>query len=672
MNPDFMTETRREVFGNIAPWMQWVFFALMAASLGVLVWQVFRHFQQWRRGERGGFERSPRVWLERLIVYALAQKRVHKKSLGALLHGLLFSGFVVLTIGTTLLGIAHDGPYDFHHGWYYLFYELTMDVFGVAFIIGCLLAMYRRGFRRKPSLGHNWRDWFLLGVLLSLGITGFAVEALRMHYTQVTPWVAHWSTVGWLIDSTFLQGLSIGTAKTMHLMTWWLHTILVAGFFVTIPVDRFLHVITGPLNIATRPERPMGTLVPLTMEEVEKTGRTGVHDLNNFNQQQLLSLDACMECGRCEDACPAFASGKPLSPKKVVTDLRHLMSLGGGNVHDTIKDETLWACTMCQACVQECPVLIGHVDLISDMRRDLIGEGKLSGPPAKTLQQIGNQANPYGRPNSDRLAWAEGLDVPTAESNPDFEYLLWVGCAAAFDPRAQKVARATVQLLKEAGVNFAVLGKEETCTGDPARRIGDEFLFQERAQTNVETLNNHKVKKIVTPCPHCHNTLKNEYPQFGGQYEVQHHSSLLAELIGDGRLKEGSANDDPITLHDPCYLARVNNETEATRRVIGAPNDSNYREMPRHGKKTFCCGAGGGRMWFEEPPEQRVSNLRAQEAIATGAKTVATGCPFCLNMMTDGMASAQGGSEVKVLDIAEILLARSDANAKAGTREGAE
>ncbi len=595
-----MNNATREVFGNIAPWMRVVFFIMIAASFGWLLWQVATRALLWRKGQRGGFERDWRVWVERLVTYALAQKRVHRKSLGALLHLLLFSGFVVLAIGTTLLGIAHDGPYDFHHGLYYLIYELTMDVFGVAFCVGCLLAMYRRVFRRKRSLGHSQSDWWLLGLLLSLGVSGFLLEALRMHYTQVQPPVAHWSIIGW----------------------------------------------------------PMGTLVPLKMEEVEQTGRTGVHDLADFNRQQLLSLDSCMECGRCEDACPATASGKPLSPKAVVIDLRNLMSLGGGNVHGTIRDETLWACTMCQACVQECPVLIGHVDLISDMRRDLVGEGKLSGPPAKALQQISSQSNPYGRSNSERLAWAEGLEVPTAESNPSFEYLLWVGCAASFDPRAQKVARAIAQLLKDARVNFAVLGKEESCTGDPARRIGDEFLFQQRAQTNVETLSRRKVRRIVTPCPHCYNTLKNEYPQFGGHYEVQHHSTLLAELIGAGRLNNGSSNGEPITLHDPCYLARVNGEVDATRAVVGATNDAQYREMPRCGKKTFCCGAGGGRMWFEEAPSQRVSVLRSQEAIATGARTLATACPFCLNMMTDGMAGTQGGENVKVLDIAEVLLSR--------------
>ena len=654
-----MNEATREIFGNIAPWMRVVFFLMIATSIGVLGHQMNTHWRAWRKGQPGGFERNPRVWLERLTVYALAQKRVHKKTIGAFLHLLLFSGFLVLTIGTTLLSIAYDGPYNFHHGWYYLIYELTMDVFGVAFCLGCLLAMYRRAFRRKPSLGHNWRDWWLLSLLLLLGLTGFAVEALRMHYTQVQPWVAHWSTVGWLIDKTMLQGIDVPTGQAMHLVTWWFHTILVAALFVSIPLNRFLHVSTGPLNIAVRPERPMGQLVPLKIETVEETGLIGVSKIEDFTRQQLLSLDACMECGRCQDACPATASGKPLSPEAVIIDLREVMAHGGKLHWAAIHPDTLWSCTMCQACVQECPVLIGHVDLISDMRRYLVGEGKLSGPPARSLQQIGNQSNPYGRPNAERLAWAEGLDIPTVESNPDFEYLFWVGCAASFDPRAQKVARATAQLLKEAGVNFAVLGKEETCTGDPARRIGDEFLFQERAQTNIETLSRRKVKKIVTPCPHCHNTLKNEYPQFGGQYEVQHHSALLAELIASGRLTRGApANGEPITLHDPCYLARVNGEVDATRTVLGAAKDEQYREMPRCGKKTFCCGAGGGRMWFDEAPEQRVSNLRAQEAITTGARTLATACPFCLNMMTDGMAGTKGGEEVKVLDIAEILLSR--------------
>src|SRR5215468_7222570 len=255
-----MNNATREVFGNIAPWMRVVFFIMITASIAVLVWQVAARAWLWRKGQKGGFERCWRVWIDRLVVYAVAQKRVHKKSLGALLHLLLFSGFVVLTIGTTLLAIAYDGPVNFHHGLYYLFYELTMDVFGVAFIVGCLLAMYRRAFQRAASLGHNSRDWWLLGLLLSLGLTGFMVEALRMHYTQVQPDVAHWSIVGWLIDVTLLRGIDGGSAQTMHLAAWWVHAVVVAAFFATIPVNRFRYLITGPLNIAGRPERPMSAL----------------------------------------------------------------------------------------------------------------------------------------------------------------------------------------------------------------------------------------------------------------------------------------------------------------------------------------------------------------------------------------------------------------------------
>ena len=647
----------REVFGNIAPWMRAIFYGLILASLGVLAAQVWERARLWRLGQPGGFEKDWRLWVRRLAVYAIAQKRVHRKSLGAVLHLLLFSGFVVLTIGTTLLMIADWGPINFHRGWYYLIYELTMDVFGVALCAGCLLAMWRRLVHRPAALSHSGRDWALLGVLLALGVTGFLVEALRLRYTQVAPDFARWSVIGNAIDLLFFRSLNIESAREWHLATWWLHAVLVAALFAMIPVTRFLHVLTGPVNIAARPARPAGAMQPLKMEDVESSGRVGVSAFTDFTRQQLLSLDACMECGRCEEACPAWASDKPLSPKAVVVDLRDALSrrdaqpLHGG----VIRAETLWACTMCQACVFECPVLIGHVDLIGDMRRHLVGEGQVAGPPAKALAAVGRQFNPYGRPASERLAWANGLDVPTVEANPEFDYLLWVGCAGAFDPRAQKAARSLVNLLQAAEVNFAVLGREECCTGDPARRMGDEFLFQEIAQANVENLKARKVRNIVTSCPHCFNSLQNEYSQFGGDFHVQHHSQLLAELVRDGRLAGGNGNDESITIHDPCYLSRVNGETAAQRVVLKSATSAPIREMARNGKKTFCCGAGGGRMWFEEPVGQRVSGIRAKEALETGARKVATACPFCLNMMSDAMAATGAGDGVKVLDIAEIL-----------------
>jgi Fe-S oxidoreductase len=653
-----MNAATREVFGNISPWMHAVFYGLMVASIGVLAVQVANRTRLWWLGRPGGFEKDWRLWVRRLVVFALAQKRVHRKSLGAALHVLLFCGFVILAIGTTLLTIAYWGPVNFYRGWFYLFYKLTMDVFGVALCAGCLLAMFRRMGWRPPALGHNARDWMLLTLLLVLGVSGFFVEALRLHCTQVSPGIARWSLVGHAMDLALFSNLGTSTALQLHLGFWWLHAALVSLFFVSIPVTRFLHVLTGPVNIATRSARPMGVLTPLKLEEVEKTGQIGVAKISDFNRQQLLSLDACMECGRCQEACPAWASGKPLSPMEVVSNLRGAMGRSGPSLHGVaISAETLWSCTMCQACVQECPVLIGQVDLISDLRRHLVAEGKIAGPPAKALVNTGRQFNPYGRPSNERLAWAAGLEVPTVVKNPNFDYLLWVGCAAAFDPRAQKVARSLVLLLNEAQVNFAVLGQEERCTGDSARRLGDEFLFQQLAGENIRTLNSHKVKKIVTPCPHCLNTLKDEYAEFGGYYEVQHHSQLLADLLRSKRLKGGHGESAlPLTFHDPCYLARVQGELAAPREILQTAAGTSFREMPRHGKKTFCCGAGGGRMWFDEPQARRTSRFRADEVVSSGARTLATACPFCLNMMSDALVSEPNGQEVAVLDVAEIIL----------------
>jgi Fe-S oxidoreductase/nitrate reductase gamma subunit len=652
-------EPTREVFGNIAPWMRAVFYGLMAASMGVLVLRIGARARLWWKGTPKWEQQDWRPGLRRLLVFALGQKRVRRKSAGAFMHLLIFSGFLVLTIGTTLLMIAHAGPVYFHVGWYYLFYELVMDVFGLAFCIGCCMALHRRFFRRPASLGHHVSDWYLLALLLALGVTGFLLEAFRLHYTQVPSEIARWSVVGWSLDRMFLRELSVETTRGLHLGCWWLHAILVALFFATLPVTRLLHVITGPLNIALRPERSMGALAPVSMEEIERTGQVGAGKIENFTRQQLLSLDACMECGRCEDACPAWASGKPLSPKRMVVDLRHAMAGGWGEgaaLHQTVTPaETLWACTMCQACVQECPVLVGHVDLISDLRRFAVAEGQLAGPSASALKQIASRHNPYGKPQSERLDWAAGLKVPTVQENPGFEYLVWIGCAASFDPRARKVARALVQLLGNAGVNYAVLGKHERCSGDPARRLGDEFLFQDLANHNIETLKRHEARKIVTGCPHCYNTLRNEYPQFGGHFEVQHHSQLLAALLADGRLASAPNPDALVTLHDPCYLARANAEVAAPRAVLAASAER-LHEMPRHGEKTSCCGAGGGRMWFEEAPSQRVSRARAQEAFHTGARTIATACPFCLNMMADAVATAAKAETVEVRDIAELLL----------------
>ncbi len=443
-----------------------------------------------------------------------------------------------------------------------------------------------------------------------------------------------------------------------------------------LPYGRWLHLFVAPLSIALQPKRPMGALEPVPMEEVEKTGRIGLGETADLNRWQLLSLDACMECGRCTDACPAHAVGKELNPKQVVLDLRRVMtqaaSLSGvpgsegadGKAEerpvtstDVISDESLWACTNCHACVRECPVFIRHVDILDGIRRYRVAEGRLGGTAATMLRQLGTRENPWGLSNAQRLDWAQGLDIPQAAPEDNREVLLWVGCASAFEPRAQKTVRALAQLLQRAGVRFAVLGPKERCTGDPARRTGDEFLFQQLAEANIATLNSVHAKTIVASCPHCFHTIKNEYPQFGGQYEVLHHTQYLARLVAEGRLNLPPGFAETLTYHDPCFLARVNGETQAPRQLLNGALTIPLKEVERRESRTFCCGAGGGRMWMEEPPNQRPGVNRAKELLATGAQAVAVGCPFCKVMVGDSIAQAAGETALPVLDVAEVLLA---------------
>jgi len=394
-------------------------------------------------------------------------------------------------------------------------------------------------------------------------------------------------------------------------------------------------------------------------------------------------LDACVSCGRCENACPAYEAGKPLSPHDVVQDIRRYLNNNGTKIldshktkavageklarmpslhGDTIKAETLWSCTTCSACVDVCPLGVNPLDLITDMRRYLVSEGQLRGSPAASLQKVQRSGNPWGLPADERFNWAEGLNVPTINNNSGFEVLYWVGCAASYDRRVQKVARSVVMLLQTAGINFAVLGSEERCTGESARRMGDEFLFQELAETNINTLKKYNVKKIITHCPHCYNSFSKDYPQFGGNYEVIHHSQYLAELVHHGKLHVNSEllkeDNGLLTFHDPCYLGRVNNITEPPRQLIQTtlPQNGNRKmiEMERHGHKTSCCGAGGGRMWFDDAFDERIGRSRIEEALATGADTVAVACPFCMIMMSDGVAALD--PNVKVRDIAELLI----------------
>ena len=681
---DIGPQPMREILGNVPSSSRWIFALLATISLGCFFWGCWRRIRIWRLGRRAAARIPLRLAAMRFVREIVLQKRVRGRGIASVGHLLLFSGFSVLLIGTFLIAVEHlladllGRPANhpvFHYGLYYIIYEFVLDTFGLALIVGCLILLVRR-FARPKSLDHRPLDIVVLLCLLFLGISGYFVEGLRILLADTEQ--SGCSFVG-LATARLLAvaGIDKPSSSPMHLLLWWLHAIPALVFVAAFPYTRLLHSIAGSLNLLSEPES-LGQMIPVSLQEVEETGRVGVGRAVDFSRERLLHLDACVACGRCEEACPAYEAGKPLSPKAIVQDVRQhidaqpfaalarLACSDEGELNsalhgDVISAETLWSCTTCAACVDVCPLRVSPLGMITDMRRYLIGEGELRGAPAMALQKTQRSGNPWGLPQQDRFDWANGLDVPTVKSVPDFEYLYWVGCAASYDRRVQRVARSMVWLLTQANVRFAVLGPEERCTGESARRMGDEFVFQELAETNIEVLKEHAVHKIVTHCPHCLNSLQNDYSQLGGDYEVVHHSVLLASLIESGRLPKTSRTvAEKITYHDPCYLARTGGVTEPPRELIQIATGSGDQrgeiaEMPRHARETSCCGAGGGRMWFDDSADERIGRSRVAEAVDTGADTVAVSCPFCLIMLKDGIADA--GSELEIRDVAEILAA---------------
>ena len=661
----------REIFGNIPPWAKTAFYIVATLSVAAWAFGIWRRVRLWRLGRPSETPLSARLIVTRLVRDVLLQGRFRGRPVASLAHVLLFSGFVVLLIGTTLVSIEHvladllgrhaNDPV-FHKGFYFGVYELLTDTFGLAFLSGCFLFLIRR-LRGVGSFAKTPADVGILVLLIAIGITGYIVEGLRIVQAE-TP-LPGLSPVGYL-SAVFFRSLGIQTAGAakIHFALWWVHAILALGFIACIPYSRLLHSLAGTVNLAIS-DHKLGTMSLIPLSQVEETGQIGVTTLADFSQLQLVELDACVSCGRCEDACPAFEAGKPLSPRNVVQDLFRGINSSGvtTNVHSELIDaETLWSCTTCGACPTVCPLGVSPMRMITDMRRSLIAEGGLRGSPATVLQKTARVGNPWGLSAGDRMNWARGLDVPVASVDSQFEILYWVGCAAAYDPRVQKIARSVVRLLKHAEVNFAVLGSKEKCTGETARRMGDELLFQELAEQNVATLTQHRVRRIVAHCPHCLNSLRNDYPQVGGNYEVVHHSQLLAELVAAGRLQAVDNNGEPqsITYHDPCYLARNSGIVAEPRAVLGSAAYKSYDrrdlpiiELPRNREQTSCCGGGGGRMWFDDQPANRIGQSRVKEIAATGADIVAVSCPFCMIMLGDGMAAEK--PEMRVRDIAEIL-----------------
>jgi len=581
----------------------------------------------------------------------IGQRKLLQRLLPGLMHAAIFWGFLVLF--PTIL-IAMIGAVDAHatlpwlgaQGWY----ALLVDVFALMVLAGVITAFVIRKVQRPARFkGSHLREADLILALIG----GIVLSLLLWHASQIALGLNDYPA-GWAPISNALSHIVGPVAPVLERVAVWAHVLIILSFLVYLPYSKHLHILVAAINVYFGRTRQRGRLEPIDFEVPEQDVRFGTARAPDMTWKQMLDTVSCTECGRCQDVCPAYATDKALSPKLLIMAMRDNLLSGASTpiVPSAVTDDIVWDCVTCGACVRECPVNIEHIDHIIDLRRNLVMvESRFPEEAGAMLRDVDRTSNPWGKPQADRMQWAEGLGVRVLQAGEVApEVLFWVGCAPAFDERARKAAVSTAKLMQEAGVDFAVLGPREACTGDPARRMGDEYTFQRLAGENVATLNRAGVKKIVTTCPHCFNSIGNEYPDFGGRYEVVHHTEFLAELVRDGRLTP-APSDRTITYHDSCYLARHNDIRSEPRELVAAVGKP--VEMPRNRERTFCCGAGGARMWMEERRGRPINQERVREAAATGAETLAVACPFCTVMLDDGVRET--GAKLQVFDLATLL-----------------
>ncbi len=674
-DPDF--EVGRRVFGNIPTVVVVIFYVTTA----VFIWLMFHLFAiratSWSVGSP---DKRDGVWGRRLAqLYAgLRMKTVMRDRRAGLMHSSLYYGFLVLFLGTVTLEIDHLLPSNlkFLHGIVYEGYSAVLDAAAIAFLGGVALFAVNR-YLLKPSRIRTKtkpEDGWTLGLLAILGVTGLLTEAARISLVG-RPGFELWSFIGYPLSAL----VPASSAEMVHRAMWLTHVGSFVGLLVLIPMTKLRHMFMSPadlfLSARSRPKGAMRAMPNLLeAEDIDTVGASLVTDLT---WKQLFDTDSCTVCGRCTSVCPANITGKPLDPREMVLKTGEVAAaMAGvsppvstlatldteGHLFDRVRPEEVFSCTTCGACDEICPVNIEILDRILDMRRYLtLMESEFPTELGKAFVAMENQSNPWGMSQQSRASWKDELDfeVPVfGENGKDTaDYLWFVGCAGSFDDRNTAVSVSLARLLHRAGIDFAILGTRELCNGDPARRAGNEFVFQQLALQNISTFEEIGVKRVITQCAHCYNTIANEYPQFGGEYEVVHHSQLLAELLNQGRLQAPTRPDGvtkKIAYHDPCYLGRHNDVYLAPRNVVAASDAVDLVEMPRHGTRALCCGAGGARFWMEEQTGKKVNIERAEEALATEADEIAVACPFCLVMLDDGVKEL-GRDDVRVRDLAMIL-----------------
>jgi Fe-S oxidoreductase len=653
----------------------------LATAGGVFSQRAYKLYRLVRLGRPAGrFGDIPRR-IEEEVTVVLGQRKLLQRAGPGLMHAFIFWGFIVLltTIAEAFGEVFQRTfaiPLIGHSSWL----GLVQDVFAVLVIVGVAMALFIRKVQRPDRFkgSHLEEADFILLMIVGIMLTLLALNGAKIAM-GINESPKAWTPVSNLVAQIF-ERMSRGAVDRFERVFLWSHILLILGFLAYIPHSKHLHIFVSEINVFFTNTRARGHLEPLLIDLEKMEGddiRLGASTVEDLTWKEILDTYSCTECGRCQDVCPAWNTGKPLSPKLIVMNLRdHVFDQGARILEakdkgqdyekvplnpEVIEDEVVWDCVTCGACMQECPVDIEHVDHIVDMRRNLVmGESRFPAEAGTLLRNLENASNPWGQPQSSRADWAKDLGVEVLEDGQAPEYLYWVGCAGSFDDRAKKISQAVVQVLQRAGVPFAILGPRELCNGDPARRIGNEYLYQELARQNIETLKATGTKKIVVNCPHCFNTLKNEYPDFGGRYEVIHHTQLFARLIEEGKLQPNPLEaEESVAYHDPCYLGRHNGVYDQPRHVLDRIPGVRTVEMPRHRERSFCCGAGGSRMWLEERLGKRINVERTQEAISTGARTMGVACPYCLIMLDDGAKAT--GERITVMDVAQVV-ARSTAS----------